>query len=100
MTTRLHFLPCLLCLVVLSAVGDSLQAGGPRVLPEGQLPKDIRLQPLKDLDGYFPFNVPASSAELEQRAQRVRRQMLVSLGLWPMPTRTPLHAVIHGRIER
>ena len=100
MTTRLHFLPCLLCLVVLSAVGDSLQAGGPRVLPEGQLPKDIRLQPLKDLDGYFPFNVPASSAEWEQRAQRVRRQMLVSLGLWPMPTRTPLHAVIHGRIER
>jgi hypothetical protein len=30
----------------------------------------------------------------------VRRQILVAEGLWPMPTKTPLNAVIHGRIER
>ena len=30
----------------------------------------------------------------------MRRQILVSQGLWPMPTKTPLNAVIHGKIER
>ncbi|HEU0010063.1 MAG TPA: acetylxylan esterase [Verrucomicrobiae bacterium] len=78
----------------------ALSAEAPRVLPAGQLPKDIRLQPLKDLDGYFPFTPPESRAEWEKRAERVRRQILVSQGLWPMPTKTPLNAVIHGRIDR
>ena len=71
-----------------------------RVLPEGQLPNDDRLKPLKDLDGYFPFNPPASQGDWEKRAERVRRQILVSQGLWPMPTRTPMNPVIHGKIER
>jgi dienelactone hydrolase len=74
--------------------------GTPRVLPEGKLPDDSRLQPLKDLDGYFPFNPPATKAEWEKRAERVRRQILVSQGLWPMPTKTPLNAVIHGHVDR
>src|SRR5919108_6628322 len=77
------------------AVADSL-----RVLPPGQVPNDVRLQPLKDLDGYFPFTPSASPEEWAKRAERVRRQILVSLGLWPMPTRTPLNTVIHGKIER
>ena len=72
----------------------------PRVLAPGTLPHDARLEPLKDLDGYFPFHPSASPTEWSQRAERVRRQMLVSLGLWPMPERTPLNAVIHGRIDR
>lgn len=63
-------------------------------------PNDVRLQPLKDLNGYFPFTPPRSKAEWDQRAEYVRRQILVSQGLWPMPTKTPLNAVIHGRIER
>jgi hypothetical protein len=29
----------------------------------------------------------------------VRRQILVAAGLWPMPTKTPLHAVFHGQID-
>lgn len=62
--------------------------------------EDVRLQPLKDLDGYFPFNPPSSLGEWEQRKERVKRQVLVAEGLYPMPTRTPLNAVIHGRIER
>ncbi|HRQ89992.1 MAG TPA: acetylxylan esterase, partial [Bacteroidia bacterium] len=32
--------------------------------------------------------------------EQVRRRILVSQGLWPMPTKTPLNAVIHGKIER
>ncbi len=75
-------------------------AAAPRVLPEGQRPNDLRLEPLKDLDGYFPFTPPKSKAEWTKRADRVRRQILVSQGLWPMPTKTPLKAVMHGRIDR
>src|ERR1041384_8196451 len=71
----------------------------PRVLPEGRLPNDVRLEPLKDLDGYFPFIPPASKGEWEKRAGRVRRQILVSQGLWPIPATTPPNAVIHGRID-
>lgn len=74
-------------------------AESPHVLPPGRLPGDTRLQPLNDLDGYFPFMPPKSPVEWTQRAERVRQQMLVALGLWPMPTKTPLNAVIHGRIE-
>src|SRR5690349_10090833 len=64
------------------------------------LPDDIRLQPLKDLKGYFPFTPPGSRAEWDTRADYVRRRILVSQGLWPMPTKTPLGAVLHGKIER
>ena len=62
--------------------------------------EDVRHQPLKDLNGYFPFNPPGSLSEWEQRKEYVRRQILVAAGLWPMPTKTPLNAVIHGKIDR
>jgi len=71
----------------------------PRVLPTGQLPNDRRLEPLKDLDGYFPFTPSESKEAWATRAERVRRQILVANGLWPMPTKTPLNAVIHGAID-
>lgn len=74
--------------------------GAPRVLPPGQLPADVRLQPLKDLDGYFPFQPVASAEAWSRRAREIRLRVLVSLGLWPLPTRTPLNAVVHGRIDR
>ena len=61
---------------------------------------DVRHQPLKDLNGYFPFNPPESLSQWEQRKEYVRRQILVAAGLWPMPTKTPLNAVIHGKIDR
>ena len=79
---------------------DIVLNSGARVLPGGQKPNDVRLQPLKDLDGYFPFSVPATVAEWEKRSEFVRRQILVSQGIWPLPTKTPLMPVIHGRIER
>src|SRR5205809_6856836 len=100
MATRFH--PSTIRLVLaLSVAATSIIAGAaPRVLPEGKLPNDIRLEPLKDLDGYFPFQPPKSKREWEKRAERVRRQILISQGLWPMPTKTPLNAVIHGKIDR
>lgn len=62
--------------------------------------EDVRLAPPKDLNGYFPFSPPASLEVWKERKEQVRRQILVSQGLWPMPTKTPLNAVIHGKIER
>src|SRR6266702_745170 len=100
MTTRLLPLTIRLCLALSIAATADVAAAAPRVLLEGKLPNDIRLEPLKDLDGYFPFAPPASKAAWETRAERVRRQILISQGLWPMPTKTPLNPVIHGKIDR
>jgi hypothetical protein len=60
---------------------------------------DSRLEPLKDLNGYFPFTPPASREAWETRREQVRRRVLVAEGLWPPPTKNPLNAVIHGTID-
>jgi dienelactone hydrolase len=88
-----------IALLLFAAIPQVNFAGVPRVLPPGQLPHDQRLEPLKDLDGYFPFTPSASSEEWSKRAAQVRQQMLVALGLWPMPTKTPLNPVIHGKLD-
>ena len=79
---------------------ESMPDGPPRVLPKGQLPHDQRLQPLKDLDGYFPFKPSETPSEWALRSEQVRRGLAVAVGLWPMPDKTPLNAVIHGKIDR
>ena len=91
-------------LILLAAVALSLNshalAAGPRALPVGQRPNDLRLQAPKDLDGYFPFQPPESKEAWDRRASQVRQRILVSQGLWPMPTKTDLKAQIYGRIDR
>lgn len=89
-------------LAVLWAICLAGQAGfaAERVLPAGESLKDARLQPPKDLNGYFPLAVPANLSEWEARAKFVRQQALVSLGLWPMPTKTPMNPRVHGKVER
>jgi len=71
-----------------------------RVFADGQLPNDSRLGELKDLNGYFPFEVPEGKAAWEARADELRRRVLVATGLWPMPNRTALNPVIHGKVQR
>lgn len=63
-------------------------------------PTDSRLARHKTLDDYFPFTPPKTKEEWAARRERVREQVLVATGLWPMPEKTPLNAVIHGKIER
>lgn len=70
-----------------------------RVLPEGELPRDVRLGALRTLHDYFPFDPPDTQEGWSERSARLKRKILVALGLWPLPTRTPLEAVIHGRRE-
>ncbi len=77
----------------------ALDAAPPRALPEGQLPADKRLAPPKDLNGYFPFKPPADAAAWPARAERIRQQLRVAVGLFPEPGKTPLNAVVHGAID-
>jgi len=72
----------------------------PRVYEQGQQPNDSRLSPLKDLNGYFPFDVPEGRAAWEARADKLKRRVLVATGLWPLPERTPMNPVIHGKVQR
>jgi len=39
-------------------------------------------------------------ADWERRADALRTQVLVATGLWPMPEKTALKPVIHGKIDR
>jgi len=70
------------------------------IFKAGELPKDFRLGKPKTLNDYFPFAVPKTKEEWAARRQIVREQTLVSHGLWPMPEKTKLEPVIHGKIER
>ena len=106
MTTRFvprrHWFPLKpgLAAAVAFCVAWTAAAQAPRALPPGELPHDVRLQDLKDLDGYFPFTPSPTPEAWAKRAERVRRQLLVTLGLWPTPSKAPLNAVIHGKIDR
>jgi len=62
--------------------------------------QDPRSGPLKDLNGFFPFAPPATSQAWETRSEELKLRLLVANGLWPMPERTPLNAVIHGKVKR
>ena len=62
------------------------------------LADETRFAPPKDLNGFFPFTPPASADAWPRRADDVRRRVLVSQGLWPAPTKSPLNPVIHGTI--
>ena len=86
-----------LCILIPAATAI---AEAPRVFPKGKLPDDLRLKPLKDLNGHFPFKVPATLKEWETRKAELRQRVLVATGLYPMPARTPLNAVIHGKVKR
>jgi dienelactone hydrolase len=63
-----------------------------------ETPKDSR--PIKTLNDYFPLIVPKTLEDWKARRERVREQILVATGLWPMPEKTPLNAVIHSPIQR
>ncbi len=69
------------------------------VVPPGTPLPDARLGKLKDLNGYFPFEVPQENEAWEARSQQVRRRVQVALGLWPPPSKSPLNPVIYGKLD-
>ena len=86
-------------LLVLKAVTVHAQRDPSRVVDEG-LPRDARLEKAVTLDGFHPWAPAGDLESLKQRSKRTRRQILVAAGLWPMPEKTPLEPVIHGKIDR
>ncbi len=96
MTTLLRLLcPALLPLAVTASLAEP-----PRAVPAGQLPKDVRLAEPKDLDGYFPFSPPDSREVWQKRRVELRRQLLTALGIFPLPDKTALNPVIHGKRDQ
>ena len=102
-------LPRLLCgsllvstLGVLAAMGGAspVLAADLRALPEGERPTDVRLRSLRTLNSEFPFQAVAGPEEWAARREALRRRVRVATGLWPWPERTPLRAVVHGRVDR
>ncbi len=71
-----------------------------RVLPANEVPQDDRLGQLKTLRGHFPFKVPDNPAQWYARAEKLKRRVLIANGLFPMPDKTPLQAVIDGKVKR
>ncbi|MDA7864670.1 acetylxylan esterase [bacterium] len=81
------------------ALGITL-AQTPTVLPENTVADDVRLIPKKTLNGHFPFKVPGNPAQWYERSEQLRRRVLVSTGLWPMPEKPPLEAVVFDKTQR
>jgi hypothetical protein len=61
---------------------------------------DAPVAAIKTLDTPRTFPDIATQAQWQERSRAIREQILVSSGLWPMPEKTPLRAVISGKIAR
>ncbi len=87
-------------LLIFSFVTAQALAESPVAVDQGTRPQDRRNDDLQNLNGYFPFKPVDNVHAMEAAASEIRRRILVSQGLWPLPTKSPLNAVIHGRVER
>jgi len=62
--------------------------------------KDPRLSTFRTLYQGSGFVPPSNKEEWQKRAEYLREQVLIAAGLWPMPPKPELKAVIHGKIDR
>ncbi|MCX7665235.1 MAG: acetylxylan esterase [Gemmataceae bacterium] len=90
----LLFVLCLSSLTVLAEEPLNLKVYAPKETSD-----DPRFK-IKTLNDYFPFIPPKDLKSWSSRAEFVRRQILVANGLWPLPEKGDLKAVIHGKIDR
>ena len=61
---------------------------------------DGRLTDIPNTDTHFTMPAYASRADWEKRAAHLRKQILSSSGLLPLPHKTPLHPQVFGKIDR
>jgi dienelactone hydrolase len=69
--------------------------GAAQTIPEA----DARFQ-VRNTNTHVDFKPYSSREAWEARALDLRRQILMSAGLWPMPERTPLNAQVFDKIAR
>lgn len=86
--------------VALTVASEITLAQPPTVLPEHTVADDVRMGPKKTLNGHFPFQVPGNPAQWYDRAEQLRRRVLVATGLWPMPDKSALEAVVFDKTQR
>lgn len=60
---------------------------------------DSRWGDPRQVNGYHPFRSDGPVESWTERAEAIRERILIGSGLVPLPERTPLNAVIHGRVE-
>jgi len=95
-----------LAAVTAAALGVGLHATGAdeplwQVRHAGDGFDDGRVAAARDLDHPATFRPTfATKADWTTRADSLRRQVRVALGLWPWPDRTPLHPSVRGPIAR
>ena len=71
------------------------------VAPAAQIPEqDARNIDIHDSNTHFKMPVFASRQAWLERARFLRKQILASAGLLPMPAKTPIHAEVFGKLER
>jgi dienelactone hydrolase len=84
-------LPALTLLLALASRGYLAQ----------EIPKtDLRLTEIRHLDLTYGFAGYGGKDEWLDRAARLRKQILVSAGLWPAPAKQQINATIFGKIDR
>lgn len=78
-----------------------LLALAPRGYLAQEIPKtDLRLAEIRHLDLTYDFAGYRAKDEWLDRAARLRKQILVSAGLWPVPATQPINATIFGKVDR
>ncbi|HIA48286.1 MAG TPA: hypothetical protein EYN96_10055 [Candidatus Hydrogenedentes bacterium] len=70
-----------------------------QVLDVPEAVRDRRAHTAKHTDTVFTFPVYRSIEEWESKAEVLRRRILLSSGLWPLPNKTPLDAQVFGRVQ-
>ncbi|MCL2118829.1 MAG: hypothetical protein FWH27_10435 [Planctomycetaceae bacterium] len=55
---------------------------------------------LRSLYDGFPMQMPENLDEWQERREEVRRRILLSNGLWPLPERTPLNPFVERCVEQ
>jgi dienelactone hydrolase len=95
--TSPHTANVAVCLTFFFGLIGTIVASAPaQSIPE----RDTRIDEIRHLDLTYSMPSFTNRAQWETRAVALRRQILVSAGLWPMPARTAMRAEVFGRIDR
>ena len=89
-----YYLGFLLALMLFGKEGDMVQDNWTKVF----VPKDGRTE-IRHLDLVYTFPSYPTRTSWECRAEHLRKRILTSTGLWPMPDKFPMNPKITGKIE-